>query len=621
MSPLRLAAKIYFGILTLCAFSLALGLLASTALLAWSDLVLAIGFAATMTLAVLYPLPFALNRQLYLETAVILAASFIFAPGIAALVVAAGPLLANVIRHDSWVQAVFNASQMSLQVIAAAAVIVLAGWRYDAPDYAWPASLFLALLAGSAMHFINTFSVAGMIAIQGRHSWPRTWRGTAFGLDRTELLTHLGQLGIGLLAVIIAETEPWALLLLLIPGPAIYSALRYHSEHRLRVEEALHGTEANLAEAQRIARLGSWEWDLRTNTQHWSEQLYQIIGADPVVDTPSEALLLRTVHPADRAIVAAARARARAGGVASLDYRLRLPDGVERIVHAQFEAERDGYGTPTRLLGTVHDITDRKVLEARLAHQAFHDGLTGLPNRAHVLDRISAALRRSHGDTPSIAVLFLDLDRFKLINDSFGHEVGDQLLVAVAGRLTTCARSGDTVARLGGDEFTVLMEDLADTTVVEAMAARIIDALTVPFYISGREVVITTSIGIVTPDARHDSATDVLRDADVALYHAKDGGRARFAIFDARMGTVVQERLLLEEELRRAVSRHEFELLYQPKIEIATNRIVGVEALLRWRHPLRGVVRPGLFLDIAEETSLILPIGSWVLETACRQAR
>ncbi|MBA3337423.1 MAG: EAL domain-containing protein, partial [Chloroflexia bacterium] len=433
---------------------------------------------------------------------------------------------------------------------------------------------------------------------------------------------HLGQLGIGLLAVTIAESEPWALLLLLIPGQAVFTALQQHVRGRLRAEEALHGSEANLAEAQRIARLGSWEWDLRTGTQRWSDQFYHIIGADPRVDTPSEALLLRTVHPADQTSVAAARARARASGVsASLDYRLCLPDGGERIVHAQFEAVRDAGGTPIRLLGIVHDITDRKVLEARLAHQAFHDALTGLPNRARVLDRIDAALKRTDRGRPSIAVLFLDLDRFKLINDSFGHEVGDQLLMAVASRLTTCARPGDTVARLGGDEFTVLMEDFGDTADVESMATRIIDALTDPFTINGREVVITTSIGIVNPHTRHDSATAVLRDADVALYHAKDGGRARFAIFDARMGTVIQERLMLEEELRRAVARDEFELLYQPKIELATSRIVGIEALLRWRHPRRGMVRPALFLDVAEETSLILPIGSWVLKTACRQAR
>lgn len=295
--------------------------------------------------------------------------------------------------------------------------------------------------------------------------------------------------------------------------------------------------------------------------------------------------------------------------------------GKSLPVSAVANVHRDTSGRAEVISITARDMTERAELETRLEHQATHDPLTGLPNRALLVDRLSVALARLGRRGGFVTVLFVDLDRFKVVNDGLGHATGDELLQLVAHRIEATLRPDDTVARFGGDEFVIICEDLIDEAEAEHIAQRISTAISEPAVIGSSEVVVSVSIGISSVTDANEDPDQVIRDADAAMYVAKQNGRARWEIFDLELRSRATNRLTIEGELRRALQLDQFELLYQPVVDIATSRVVGAEALLRWRHPVRGTLTPADFLDVAEDTGLILPIGDWVLAQSCEQMR
>jgi diguanylate cyclase (GGDEF)-like protein/PAS domain S-box-containing protein len=383
-----------------------------------------------------------------------------------------------------------------------------------------------------------------------------------------------------------------------------------------------------------MARLGSWEWNVGTGQLHWSNEVRQILGARAEGDVVQLEALLDLVHHEDRKLLRAWFRRASQGRLTSdLEYRCLRPDGEELTVHQQAEAVADEDGEVVWISGFLQDVSDRKRSEERIRQLAYYDVLTGLPNRRFFKENLDRALRHARQSGKPLALLFLDLDRFKTINDTLGHEAGDALLKEAGERLHVCVRATDTVAsardgklhsaisRLGGDEFTLLLRDLDDAQDAGRVAERILERFSQPFQIGGREVFTSTSLGIAVHPIDGDDVDTLLRNADAAMYHAKDRGRNNFQFYTDAMNVKASRRLDIENNLRRAVQRGELSVAYQPKLDLASGRVTSMEALVRWENAELGKVRPVEFIQVAEESGLIVPIGEWILRTACSQQR
>jgi diguanylate cyclase (GGDEF)-like protein/PAS domain S-box-containing protein len=404
-------------------------------------------------------------------------------------------------------------------------------------------------------------------------------------------------------------------------GPQVRRSLRYAIE-RSRIERRLRESEERYKLAVDGANDGIWDWDLRTGALWLAPRWGQILGYEPreLGETPSAWFDL--VHPDDLSALAAELNRHTDGLSPAFqhEHRMRHASGGWRWVLSRGLARRDADGTAWRVAGSMRDVTARKDAEGQLMRLALFDELTGLSNRSLFLSRLSHAMRRARrkGAQP-FAVLFIDLDRFKVINDSLGHSAGDELLVAVARRLEASVRPGDTVARLGGDEFAVLLEDLEDDQGARAAAERIHEALGVPVTVRGQEVFTSASIGIAE-GAGHGTPDELLQHADLAMYAAKREGRARSESFASQLEDEAREELALETELRRALDRDEFIVHYQPVVDLHSGRVEGFEALVRWNSSSRGLVQPASFIPFCEERGLIGRVGLKVLRKACEDA-
>ena len=390
--------------------------------------------------------------------------------------------------------------------------------------------------------------------------------------------------------------------------------------------------EERYALAARGANDGLWDWRIAAGEIFFSERWKSMLGFEDDELPNTLGSWFGRVHPDDLPQLRTDLQLHLEGETPHFEceYRMLEQGGTYRWMLGRGVAARDDAGIAVRMGGSQTDITERKLAVEELLHHAFHDSLTGLPNRMLFMERLSgAAARLQRDDAPSIAVLYIDLDRFKIINDTFGHLMGDALLVEVGHRIERCLRPGDTVARmsertvarLAGDEFTVLIENVTDMADALRVAERVTESIGEPYVVEGRQMSVTASIGVAVSAAGFESPEDLLRGADAAMYRAKSLGKSRYAVCDRNVHEQALERLRMERDLHGVVDRGELRILYQPIVSVATGGIGGFEALLRWQHPTRGLLMPDQFIGIAEEANLIHPISMWVLSKACAQLR
>lgn len=398
-----------------------------------------------------------------------------------------------------------------------------------------------------------------------------------------------------------------------------------------RTLQELSVNKNKLAKAQAIAHLVYWEWDFKSDHIACSDDMFEMLG----LPKEKRLTLLRALHHIHRddrhRFLDAVRKALHEKRSYDIEYRILRGEEQIQFVHERTDITYE-YGQ-WRIVGTLHDITSRKQSEQEITYYAYYDTLTDLPNRRLFIEQLETAIASANRRRSRFTLMFLDLDRFKYVNDTYGHHIGDELLRQASTRIKQCVRESDLVAkvttraddnrvaRLAGDEFTVLLDNVDRVDEVAEIAGRLNQAFSQPFVISETPLYVTVSIGItVFPNDGHNVQT-LLQHADVAMYHAKESGRSNYQFFSESMNNYLMQRIEIENDLRTALQKQQFELYYQPQYESETQSIIGFEALLRWRHPLKGLLTPDTFIGIAESTGLILPIGDWVLMKACQQVR
>ena len=421
-----------------------------------------------------------------------------------------------------------------------------------------------------------------------------------------------------------------------ITKPINWTILAHRVRYMLRASAAINDLKQNqrrLSNAQRIGVMGDWEWDVPNDQIISSEQAWRIFGRDPATGMIGFEGFVANAHAEDIDSLRLAFKRAvESGDAFAIDHRIAHPDGTLHHVHQQVEVvERDAAGRAVRLAGAVHDITRHKDAEEQIRMLAYYDPLTGLPNRLLFTQQLNKAIASAECSQQQIAVMFVDLDNFKRVNDTLGHGAGDELLRAVSARLAGLLRGHDSVARLaaeahdrsiarlGGDEFIVLLGDLKCSADASSVARRLVAALAEPVLVQHKEIFVGGSVGVaIYPDDGTDADT-LLMNADTAMYRAKETGRGRFQFYNRSMNERALDRLMMESMLRRALERDEFVLHFQPRVDVGSGRIVGAEALIRWMHPERGLIMPNEFIPLVEDSGLVIRLGEWVIDAACRQ--